>query len=127
MAKKMTERQKKEAAQARAWLREKSMLPAKKKPINKKKLIADAQAAYGQLDTIGDTVYLSWGIGEMLGHHSYQGLSKSVISDQAVGVAKAILLAARRKELDAKRRESGETKPLTIGEVYEAVKDIYEL
>ena len=122
----MTTKEKKERAAARAWARENGLLPPKKKPINKKKVIADAKEAYGRFNSVIDWRYIEWGLGEMLGHHDYSG-GKSVVSDQAVGVAKAILLAARRKELDAKRRESGETKPLTIGEVYEAVKDIYEL
>lgn len=123
---KMTAKEKKERAEARAWLRKEGLLRPPKKPINKKKLIEEAEAAYLRMDTIGDAAYLNWAISEMLSHHDYSG-GKSVISDQAVGVAKAILLAERRKELGQRRRAEGTEKSITVGDVYEAVKDIYEM
>lgn len=122
----MTTKEKKERASARAWLREEGLLPPKKKPINKKKVIAEAKEASGRFNSFIDWRYIEWGIVEMLEHHDYSG-GKGIVSDQAVGVAKVILLAVRRKDLDEQRKASGENKPLTVDEVYEAVKDIYDL
>lgn len=123
---KMTAKEKKERAEARAWLRKEGLLRPPKKPINKKKLIEDAEAAYLRMSTVGDVAYFNWALCEMLGHHDYSG-DRIVISDQAVGVAKMILLAERRKELIQRRRAEGTENSITVGDVYEAVKDIYEM
>ncbi len=117
---KMTEKEKKERAKIRKQLREDGLLPPKKKPMNRKKFIDEARSVYESMDILDNLPYLIWGITEMLAHTT--DLKPDL---QAVGVAKAILLAQRRREFEQAKRAQGES-TWRAGELVDAVMDIYK-
>lgn len=117
---KMTEKEKKERAQIREMLRKDGLIPPKKKPMNRKKFISEARSAYENMDLLEEFPYLVWGISEMLAHTTE--LKPDL---QAVGVAKAILLAQRRREFEQAKRAQGES-TWRAGELVDAVMDIYK-
>ena len=119
----MTAREKKLAAEVRAEMRDKGLLPEKKKPLNRKKFVDQARAVLGE--SIGyDTIpYLLWALSEMLGHRAYLEASPDL---EAVGAAKVILLAKRRMDFEKEQIAAGREK-WTIGELCEAVQDVYRM
>lgn len=117
---KMTEKEKKERAKIRKQLREDGLLPPKKKPMNRKKFIDEARSVYESMDILDNLPYLVWGISEMLAHTT--DLKPDL---QAVGVAKVILLAQRRREFEQAKRAQGES-TWRAGELVDAVMDIYK-
>lgn len=117
---KLTAREKAERARIRRELREEGLLPPKKKPLNRKKFCEEAEADLRTLDLmdVGIMHCLYWGLLEMI-HHG--GCDK-----EAVGAAKAVKLAMRRYDFERARRAEGGPGKYTVGELYEAVKDIYD-
>ena len=115
-SKAMTVREKKMRAVARKELRAEGLLPAPKKPLNRKKFCAEADdilsAAGFELD-----LYIRWALAEMINHKKYPELT---LTQEAVGAAKVIKLAQARMEFE--RQKGGSYK---LGELYEAVKDIF--
>ena len=67
-------------------------------------------------------LYLHWALLEMLEKQDYSRPGAIVYSQEAVGAAKVVLLAVRRMEFEEEK--AGQS--FTNGELYEAVKDIYE-
>lgn len=113
----MTVREKKERAALRKELRAEGLLPPPKKPLCRKKFCAEAQNI---LDASGFDldIYIRWALAEMLNHHKYPELT---LTQEAIGAAKVIKLAHARMEFEKQR--SGSYK---VGELYEAVKDIFQ-
>ena len=91
-----------------------------KKPMNRKKFIDEARSVYESMDFLDNLPYLIWGISEMLAHTT--DLKPDL---QAVGVAKVILLAQRRREFEQAKRAQGES-TWRVGELVDAVMDIYK-
>lgn len=92
--KRMTAREKKLAAEARAELREKGLMPPVKKPLNRKKYVDEAKKIYEEESKKHDfTLYLIWALWEMMGHTG----SDHRLDLEAVGAAKVIHLAKRRR------------------------------
>lgn len=91
-----------------------------KKPMNRKKFIDEARSVYESMDFLDNLPYLIWGISEMLAHTT--DLKPDL---QAVGVAKVILLAQRRREFEQAKRAQGES-TWRAGELVDAVMDIYK-
>ena len=67
-------------------------------------------------------LYLHWALLEMLEKQDYSRPEAIVYSQEAVGAAKVVLLAVRRMEFE--KEKAGQS--FTNGELYEAIKDIYE-
>lgn len=120
----MTERKRKRWAAAKKELQQLGILPPDKKRVNRKALLRQAENAWQGLDTIGDLAYLQWAIGEMLGKKEYPA---GTVSPEAVGVAKVLLLAAKRKAWEAQRWAEGKPSTYKLGELMEAVLPIYDM
>lgn len=121
--KKMTAREKQLAAEVRAELREKGILPPPKKPLNRKKFITQARGILqAEPEGYSFTLYLYWALGEMMGHSSGPGFTPDL---EAVGAAKVIHLAKRRMDFEAEQKAQGKER-WTVGEVCDAVMDIYK-
>ena len=121
-AKPMTAREKKERAKIRKDLREQGILPPKKKPLNRKAFAEKAKEALKNQAGYTLNLYLLWALLEMLEKQDYSRSGAIVYSQEAVGAAKVVLLAVRRMEFE--KEKAGQS--FTNGELYEAVKDIYE-
>lgn len=120
--KKMTAREKKLAAEARAELREKGLIPAKKKPLNRKKFVSEAkEILLEEIEEYGFDLYLYWALQEMMGHTN----ADFTLDLEAVGAAKVIHLAKRRQEFEKAQRAQGKEKWF-VGELCDAVRDIYK-
>lgn len=118
----MTDREKKMAAEVRAEMREKGLLPEKKKPLNRKKFVDQARAVLQEGIDYDMMPYISWALAEMTGHRAYLDTSPDL---EAVGAAKVILLAKRRMDFEKEQIAAGREK-WTVGEMCEAVVDIYK-
>lgn len=118
--KKLTEREKKERAKIRKQLRAEGVIPPVKKRLNHERFIEGAKALLKAEKLYDLFPYICWAMIEMMGH----GCGSP--DKEAVGAAKVLLLAQRRKEFEAARREQGLPSTYNVGELYEAVKDIYE-
>ena len=121
-AKPMTAREKKERAKIRKDLREQGVLPPKKKPLNRKAFAEQAKEALKNQAGYTLNLYLLWALLEMLEKQDYSRPGTIVYSQEAVGAAKVVLLAVRRMEFE--KEKAGQS--FTRGELYEAIKDIYE-
>lgn len=121
-AKPMTAREKKRRAELRKDLREKGVMPPKKKPLNRKAFSEQAKEAMKKRDLYDLHPYLVWALLEMLEKRDYSRLEAISYSQEAVGAAKVVLMAVRRMEFE--KEKAGES--FTVGELYEAIKDIYE-
>lgn len=118
-AKPMTAREKKERAKIRKDLRERGILPPKKKPLNRKVFAERAKEALKKQAGYTLNLYLHWAL---LEKQDYSRPGAIVYSQEAVGAAKVVLLAVRRMEFEEEK--AGQR--FTNGELYEAIKDIYE-
>ena len=118
--KKLTEREKKERAKIRKQLRAEGVLPPVKKRLNHERFIEGAKALLKAEKLYDLFPYICWAMIEMMGH----GCGSP--DKEAVGTAKVLLLAQRRKDFEAARKEQGLPSTSNVGELYEAVKDIYE-
>ena len=112
----------KERAKIRKDLREQGILPPKKKPLNRKAFAEQAKEALKNQAGYTLNLYLHWALREMLEKQDYSRPGAIVYSQEAVGAAKVVLLAVRRMEFE--KEKAGQS--FTNGELYEAVKDIYE-
>lgn len=121
-AKPMTAREKKERTKIRKELRERGILPPKKKPLNRKVFAERAKEALKKQAGYTLNLYLHWALLEMLEKQDYSRPGAIVYSQEAVGAAKVVLLAVRRMEFEEEK--AGQR--FTNGELYEAIKDIYE-
>lgn len=119
---KMTAREKADRARIRKELREEGLLPPTKKPLNRKKFCEEAREILETSMWIDFGPYVFWAIAEVLGHTDK---TTGALSREAVGAAKILKLAKTRMDFEAARRERGESGGYKIGELYEAVKDIY--
>lgn len=120
--KKMTEREKKERAKIRRELQEKGVLSAPKKPLNRKKFIEEAKALLHAENNGRDfDRYLIWALVEMLGHRDRDFHPDG----EAVGAAKIVHLAKARQRFEQEQQAQGRTE-WTVGEMLDAVIDIYE-
>lgn len=122
-SKRLTQQQKQIRAEARAELRKRGVLPPIKPKMNRKKFCAEAKA---ELESENHMmyefdIYLIWALTEMLCHKG----SDFKLDAEAVGVARAIKLAARRMHWEQQQRIEGKT-TYKLGDLYDAVKDIYE-
>lgn len=114
---KLTEREKKERAKIREQLRAEGLLPPVKKPLNHKKFIEEAKELYETENLYDLFAYICWGLAEMMNHGRGD--------KEAIGAAKVLLLAKRRKEFEEERRAQGLTNTYKVGELCEAVEEIY--
>ena len=92
-AKPMTAREKKERAEIRKDLRERGILPPKKKPLNRKVFAERAKEALKKQAGYTLNLYLHWALLEMLEKQDYSRPGAIVYSQEAVGAAKVVLLA----------------------------------
>lgn len=93
---------------------------SKKKPLNRAKFIARAKDGLADCGTLEATPYLIWALSEMLERRDYCTPTWAH-SLEAVGAAKVILLALGRMKFDQEHPEGA-----TVGEMFNAVKDIFE-
>lgn len=122
-AKPMTAKEKKERARIREGLRKWGALPPKKKPLNREEFIRKAKLALNENLDYGLQLYLVWALTEMMEKHDYRQTGKSIpYSLEAVGAAKVVLLAIKRREFEKAR----EGKPFTNRQLCEAIEDIYD-
>lgn len=121
-AKLMTAREKKNRAKIRKELREEGVLPLKKKPMNRKAFTKQAKEELEKHGVYDMVLYLHWALREMLEKQDYSKPGTISYSLEAVGAAKVVLLAVRRMEFE--KEKDGQS--FTTGELYEAVKDIYD-
>ena len=124
MSKRMTAREKDARAAIRKELREKGLIPPKKKPLDRVEFCKEAEAILKGMNITTDGLYIAWALMEMLEHTG--GGKTNGRSLEAVGAAKAIKLAAARQDFERERRDRGEPKEYTLGELYAVVKDIFE-
>ena len=103
-------------------MRERGILPPKKKPLNRKVFAERAKEALKKQAGYTLNLYLHWALLEMLEKQDYSRPGAIVYSQEAVGAAKVVLLAVRRMEFEEEK--AGQR--FTNGELYEAIKDIYE-
>ena len=118
---KMTAKQKKARAAARKYLRARGILPPAKKRLNRKKFCEDAEQILKDECGYEMTLYIHWALLEMLHHTQFPECTRTL---EAVGAAKVIHLALKRKQMEEECTKAGKTS-LTTGELYEAVEDIY--
>lgn len=113
----MTAKEKKGRAAIRKELRAEGILPPPKSPLNRKKFCTEAQDI---LDASGFDmdIYIRWALAEMLHHRKYP---EQTLTQEAIGAAKVIKLAHARMEFEKQRGGS-----YKVGELYEAVKDIFK-
>ena len=116
---KLTERDKKERAKIREQLRAEGLLPPTKKALNHKKFIEAAEKLYKTEDLLDMVPYIYWALAEMMRHGGGR------LDKEAVGAAKVLLLAKQRKEFEESQRKPGQSLTYTVGELYEAVEEIY--
>lgn len=121
-AKPMTAHEKKERARFRKEMRAKGIMPPKKKPLNRKAFAMRAKEELEKRGAYGMALYLHWALREMLEKQDYSKPGAIVYSPEAVGAAKVVLLAVRRMEFEKEK----DGQPFTAGELYEAIKDIYD-
>lgn len=120
----MTNKEKRERAEAKKRLQEEGIIPPDKPRLNRKKYIEDARKAWDNRSSdcyIWD-IYLGLAIGIMLGQT--EGISRRV-SLEAVGAAKVLQLALRIQQFDAELRARGEHE-YKIVDKCEYIKDILE-
>lgn len=101
-------------------LQKSGLIPPDKKRLNRKKFCAEAEKILEDRLEYGFYPYLYWALGEMLNKRDFS--AGGGLSQEAVGAAKVIHLAVRRRTFEAER----DGKPYKIGELFDAVKDIYE-
>lgn len=118
----MTAREKADRARIRKELREEGLLPPIKKPLNRKKFCEEAYEIFQSDYGIDFPIYVYWALAEML---TRMDRTTGNLSLEAVGAAKVLKLAKARMDFEAARRERGESGGYKLGELYEAVKDIY--
>lgn len=118
--KKMTQQEIAQRRKTKKWLQEKGAMPPDKKKLNRRRFCAEAKAVLALHSNFSFLPYLLWALREML--NKQEPFPSKSLSPEAVGAAKVIHLAARRqafeKELDGK--------PYKLGELFDAVEDIYE-
>ena len=124
IGKHMTAREKKDRAQARAELRAIGILPPRKKTLNRERFCGEAKTILREIDIsdVATVLGILWALAEMLEHRDAQ----RKLSGNAVGAAKVVKLAKARKDFEEARREAGKPSTYTLGELYEAVKGVYE-
>ena len=96
-AKPMTAREKKDRARIRKELREEGIMPPKKKPLNRKAFCNRARSELEKHEGYDFILYLYWALSEMLEKQDVSRPGAICYSLEAVGAAKVVLLAARRK------------------------------
>ena len=116
----MTKREKKQRAKAKRELQEKGILPPDKPRMNRKKFIEDTLADWKKfsLESVYGELLLMEACVIMTGHHD----KKCRISLEAVGAAKCFALAMRLGDL----RRKGDESPMTVGQLYDSIKDILD-
>lgn len=123
MAKKMTAREKKLRAEARAELREAGILPPKKVPLNRRKFANEVMQAY--LDEARARTYefyidcLPWAITIML------PCKYGAVTPEEVGALKIVKIAMEMQGLITAKQAAGE--PITYGEIIEKGNAIKKL
>ncbi len=119
--KRMTAAEKARRVAVKRELQKEGILPPDKLRLNRKKYIEETIEAWERRSSdcwVWD-IYLSRGIGIMLAAKD----RRMRVSPEAVGVAKALLIAMRLKEFSEKLKEEGR-EAYTLKEEYEHVKDI---
>lgn len=124
MAKKMTEREKRERAKIKKELIEKGIIPPDKKRLNRKKFIDETVTEFDKVrsHSLVWDIYLKEAVAVMTTHTD----KHYKVSEQAVGAAKVLKIAMRMKEFDDKLKSEGRTK-YKISEKYDYIKDIINL
>ncbi len=119
--KRMTAEQKRIRAEVKKDLQQKGLLPPAKKPLNRKRFVAEARDILrAETDWYQLNYYLHWALIEMMGHMG----SNYTLDLEAVGAAKVIHLAKRRMDFEAEQKAQGKDE-WTVGEMCDAVMDIY--
>ena len=125
MAKRMTEREKKERARIKKELQKKGFLPPDKKPLNREKFIKEAEDEWNSKAYDSTLVWSYWlmrAVVVMMGHTERKSMR---LSPEAVGAAKVLKLAIRLRKFNKMVEDRGDTE-YKISEEYDYIKDIYE-
>lgn len=117
--KRMTAREKADRARIRKELREEGILPPPKKPLNRKKLCAEAKEILDSNTDYGFEQHLIMALGLMLNQKDL----KMHTTLEAVGAAKAIKIAKVWDDLFRTAAAEGKG-ALTIKDMYDAAEDI---
>lgn len=121
--KKMTAAEKKLRAESKKWLQEEGILPPDKKPLNRRRFIAETQRLWKEREQsfIWDQ-YSFMAISYLIGKRERSNRSPSL---EAVGVAKVLRIALKLHEFHEKAKDEGKT-GYTVGEQYDYIKDIID-
>lgn len=119
---KLTARERDERARIRKELRTEGILPPKKKPLNRRMFCSEAREHLEEINGYNEIAYIHWALLEMLNH---KGGLKATPDLEAVGAAKVILLAKARKAFELEHKERTGSNTYKLGELFEAVKNIY--
>lgn len=115
-AKRMTQAEKKWRAELRAEMRAEGILPPKKKPLNRKKFIEDAEADFGKtMTSVFDLRYLVTAATMVMLAH------KTTL--EGVGAAKVLKVACENKRFEEELQASGRDS-FQYGELYDRLKPI---
>lgn len=117
----MSDREKREREKIRAELKARGIIQPDKKRLDRRKLSDAAHKELIDRDLYSFGLYLFWALGEMTRHRGRDGR----LDKEAVGAAKAIMLAARRQDWEKEQSALGRCE-FKVQEIYEAVKDIYD-
>lgn len=99
---KLTNKEKKENREVKAYLREQGVLPPVKKKLNRKKFAQEVREDFSFLNERIDLVYLRRAINLMLPLESEKSISL-----ETVGVLKTVKLAAEIKRYEQKLKKQG--------------------
>lgn len=123
--KRMSSKEKLERARIKKELQRDGILPPDKKPLNRKKFVEEAEQEWEGRGAPGDymwNLYLLRALSYMMAQREKNSLR---ISQEAVGAAKVLKTAVRLKAFCDSLKAEGKTQ-YTLGEEYEAVRDILE-
>lgn len=122
---KQSEREKALRREAKAELQKMGVIPPDKPRLNRKRFCEEAKKVLNShIDSEFFRYYLYWGLAEML-DRGRTGTHDRGRDSEAVGVARAILLAKRRQEFEEHRRAEEHSERYTLNDLYEAVKDVW--
>ena len=125
MARRMTEREKKERARLKKELQKKGFLPPDKKPLNREKFIKEAEFEWNSKPYDSTLVWSYWLLKAfeiMMGHTERKNMR---VSAEAIGAAKVLKLAIRMRAFHKKTEAEGK-REYKLSELFDYIKDIYE-
>lgn len=118
----MTKRERKERQKIKKELQEQGLILPDKQRLNRKKFIEETLEEWdGRANDCAWSLYVMRAVSWVLTGREKKGRSPSL---EAIGAAKVLKIALRLKQTHTEARE--QDKELTIGDEYNAVKEIME-